>query len=453
MKNKNVSSDGNALQLDNLSRTYTGMLDDVMFRYSNDPQGRDFFNKMIVKNIFFGGGLYLNDGYLTNNKIARELLRDENSMLRIMIHHKFIHILSKASSPEGLIEMPERMKAQGNEYYRRLVDSEDGTKWEDFKPQFRDVVQSATLRSWPNRDMSFGFTKLMEKAFEKTPGQLGIARHITKDEWKSIRDGFLSREPKKSGPRDKLEKAAAEILENRSDYNVAMNSVMTIGCQAYHYNFGLALTSEEPNGVAVDTTIGAAFEGFLEIKKAEPSQLDEIELLSFPKNISFEDGRLFEKFLDDSSDIWRAKQRYLSTLQGLILSENSSNYTSLGQELRDATDEYVNRIIEHFPSTSENQSSETEKLEIKLYRGESGDNIAATTSSDAELTIEMAKGNLSQFLIERFKLRNTSDDTRSEIQEDRIHLGDIRPQISSLAFNKKAAEEFLEDIPEAPSFK
>jgi hypothetical protein len=448
MENKNVSSDGNALQLDNLSRTYTGMLDDVMFRYSNNPEGLDFFNKMIVKNIFFGGGLYLNDGYLTNNENARDLLVKENSMLRIMISHKFIHILSKASSPEGLIEMPEKMAAQKNEYYERLVDPKKN-EWKDFKPHFSKVVKDATLRSWPNRDMSFGFTKLMEKAFEKTPGDLGIARHITKDEWKSIHDRFLRLDPKKSGPRDKLEKAAAEILKNRSDYNVAMNAVMTIGCQAYHYNFGLALTFEEPNGVAVDTTIGAAFEGFLEIKEVERTQLDEIELLSFPKNISFEDGRLFEAFVDPSEAIWRAKQRYLSTLQGLISSENSSDYESLGQELRDATDEYANRIIEHFPSTSKNQSSETE-IEVKVYTGESGDNIAAATNSYAVLAIETSRNNnkLSQFVTERFKRRNDSDD-----REDQINLRDIRPQISSLAFNEKAAEEFLEDIPEAPSFK
>lgn len=448
MENKNVSSDGNALQLDNLSRTYTGMLDDVMFRYSNNPEGLDFFNKMIVKNIFFGGGLYLNDGYLTNNENARDLLVKENSMLRIMIRNRFIHILSKASSPEGLIEMPEKMAAQKNEYYERLVDPKKN-EWKDFKPHFSKVVKDATLRSWPNRDMSFGFTKLMEKAFEKTPGDLGIARHITKDEWKSIHDRFLRLDPKKSGPRDKLEKAAAEILKNRSDYNVAMNAVMTIGCQAYHYNFGLALTFEEPNGVAVDTTIGAAFEGFLEIKEVERTQLDEIELLSFPKNISFEDGRLFEAFVDPSEAIWRAKQRYLSTLQGLISSENSSDYESLGQELRDATDEYANRIIEHFPSTSKNQSSETE-IEVKVYTGESGDNIAAATNSYAVLAIETSRNNnkLSQFVTERFKRRNDSDD-----REDQINLRDIRPQISSLAFNEKAAEEFLEDIPEAPSFK
>ena len=450
MENTNVSSDGNALQLDNLSRTYPGMLDDVMFRYSNDPQGRDFFNKMIVKNIFFGGGLYLNDGSLTNNKHSRDLLFNKNSMLRIMIRRGFIHILSKASSPEGLIEMPERMAAQDNEYYRRLVDSKDGTNWEDFKPQFRDVVRTATLRSWPNRDMSFGFTKLMEKAFEKTPGQLGIQGHITEDEWKRIRDGFLSLDPKKSGPRDKLEKAAIKILQNYSgdQHREAMNAVMKIGCQAYHYNFGLALTFEEPNGVAVDTTIGAAFEGFLKIKKVEETQLDKIKLLSFPKNISFEDGSLFEVFLNPSKDIWRAKQRYLSTLQGLISSENSNDYKSLGQELYDATDEYANRIIEHFSSTSNNQSSETE-FQVKMYKGESGDNIAAAANADAVMVLETSRNNnkYSQFVTERFKQRNDSDD-----REDQINLRDIRPQISSLAFNEKAAEEFLEDIPEAPSF-
>lgn len=447
MENINVSSSGNPLRLDGLSRTYTGMLDDVMFRYSNDPQGDDFFNRMIVKNIFFGGGLYLNDGYLTNNKYVRNFLLDENSILRIMIRHGFIHILSKASSPEGLIEMPERMADQNNEYYRRLVNSEDGTKWEDFKPQFSNVVRNATLRSWPNRNMSVGFTKLMLKAFEKKPSQLGIEIYITEDEWKRIRDDFLRRQPQESGPRDKLEKAAVEILKNRSDHQAAMNAVMTIGCQAYHYNFGLALTFEEPNGVVVETVIGTAFEGFLEIRKVERSQLDKIELLSVPKNIPFEDGRLFEAFLDPDSNVGKAKERYLSTLQGLISSENSSNYESLGRELHDATHEYVNRIIENFPSTSENQSSETEKPEMKLY--ENDDNVAAATGPYAELTIAMAKDKLSRFLIERFKLPNTSDDTHSEKRKNR----DVSPDISSLAFNEKAAEKFLEDIPEAPSFK
>jgi 16S rRNA (cytosine967-C5)-methyltransferase len=61
-----------------------------------------------------------------------------------------------------------------------------------------------------------------------------------------------------------------------------------------------------------------------------------------------------------------------------------------------------------------------------VYTGESGDNIAAATNSYAVLAIETSRNNnkLSQFVTERFKRRNDSDD-----REDQINLRDIRPQI------------------------
>ncbi|WYL97053.1 MAG: hypothetical protein HEQ35_27595 [Gloeotrichia echinulata IR180] len=352
MTNINVNPEGNessttgsgeTLSLDNMQRTYTGLLDDVMIRYSNEYLSKDFFNKMIAKNIFFGGGMYINDGYLVNHPIAREYLRDHNSLLRRMLATGFIRILTRASSSEDLSQMPEKMANQGNESFNQLVNSPE---WNDFKDVFRLVAQSAfynnTARPWPDRNMSVGFTKLMrERAFTTEPRNLGIA-NVTRDEWLRIRDDFFSRDPESSGPRDKLEKAALGILrETRSDPRVAMNEVMTIGNQAYHYNFGLALTHEEKNGVAVDTTIGAAFDELLQTRQIERGQLDNIPLLRLPRDIPFDRGDLFLDFLDQSTPVGQAKLNYIVSLQNII-SGVSSDFDSLRSDLLKATDEYIN---------------------------------------------------------------------------------------------------------------
>ena len=61
MTTGNLGSDSNQpskttnqedFSLHTLQYTYTGLLDDVMVRYSNEYLSEDFFNKMIAKNIF-----------------------------------------------------------------------------------------------------------------------------------------------------------------------------------------------------------------------------------------------------------------------------------------------------------------------------------------------------------------------------------------------------------------
>jgi hypothetical protein len=125
-----------------MQRTYTGLLDDVMIRYSNGYSSRDFFNKMIAKNIFFGGGLFINDGYLVNHPIARRHLLNENSLLRVMIDTGFIRVLTRASSSEILAQMPLTMARQGNASFSQLVGSPE---WDEFSPVFNLIAQSVFL--------------------------------------------------------------------------------------------------------------------------------------------------------------------------------------------------------------------------------------------------------------------------------------------------------------------
>jgi hypothetical protein len=462
MTNENVGFDGKQsshsaenFSLESMQRTYTGLLDDVMIRYSDEYVSKDFFNKMIAKNIFFGGGLYINDGYLVNHPVAREYLYNDRSLLRRMLATGFIRILTRTSSSESLSQMPETMASQGNESFRKLVTS---SEWNDFKPLFKRIAESAfynnTARGWPNRNMSVGFTKLMrDRAFTAEPQNLGIA-NVSRDEWLWIRDDFLAREPENSGSRDKLEKAALNILsETRSDLNASMNDVMTIGNQAYHYNFGLALTHEEKNGVAVDTTIGAAFDELLLTRQVERGQLDNIPLLRLPRDIPFDRGDLFLDFLDQSTQVGQAKLNYIISLRNVI-SGVSQDFQSLKSDLLEATNEYINRIIEMLAPTFgrfelERAFDESFTFAVgSLSSPQIGNNVTATAASSAGLAIEIQetvnqRGR--QFLIERFQLRDVSDEFNPD--EQVIRLGDIRPQIASLAFDKNEAARFIEDVP------
>ncbi|MDB9415208.1 hypothetical protein [Microcystis aeruginosa] len=474
MTTGNLGSDSNQssrttnqedFSLDTLQYTYTGLLDDVMIRYSNEYSSADFFNKMIAKNVFFGGGIYINDGYLVNHPIVRQNLYDENTLLRRMLSEGFIRILTKASSANILSEMPQRMADQGNWSYQELVNSNE---WETLKPCLTRIAKSAFqkghARSWPNRDMSYGFTKLMIRAFtEENPRNLGLA-NISRDEWLSIRDDFLARDPRRGGPRDKLEKAALNIFQgtrSNSDIRIAMNDVMTVGNQAYHYNFGLTLTNEDEHGVAVDTTLGAAFDELLQTRKIEQGQLDNIPLLRLPQEIPFQRGELFSVFLDNANRAGDAKLNYLRSLRNVISSE-SRNFDALRQELIGATDEYAHRIVELLYPALERLAQERVVQDMRdgtiidksfaLAVGSLGTPkaTAAPLAGIALIIQERAREMGRQFLVERFQLTDVSE--QFDPSERIIRLGDIRPQIASLAFDENEASRFIEDIPAAPTF-
>ncbi|MCZ8360230.1 MAG: hypothetical protein O9350_20945 [Microcystis sp. LE19-388.1G] len=474
MTTGNLGSDSNQpskttnqedFSLHTLQYTYTGLLDDVMVRYSNEYLSEDFFNKMIAKNIFFGGGIYINDGYLVNHPRARGHLKNdkENTLLRRMLSEGFIRILTRAGDARILSQMPQRMAEQGNQSFQELV---NGNEWEEeLSPNFTRIAQSAFqkghARQWPNRDMSYGFTKLMVRAFsEEITSKLGL-RNISRDEWLRIRDGFLERNPQSGGPRDKLEKSALDILGERSDYRTAMNEIMTIGNQAYHYNFGLTLTDEDEYGVAVDTTLGAAFDELLQTRQIERGQLDNIPLLRLPQEIPFERGDLFLDFLDNANRTGDAKLNYLRSLRNVISSE-SRNFDALRQELIGATDEYAHRIVELLYPALERLAQERVVQDMKdgtitdksiaLAVGSLGTPkaTAAPLAGIALIIQERAREMGRQFLVERFQLTDVSE--QFDPSERIIRLGDIRPQIASLAFDENEASRFIEDIPAAPTF-
>lgn len=435
------------LSLDTLERTYAGLIDDVIVRYSDRYLSQEFFNKMIAKNIFFGGGLYINDGYLVNHPIARRLLLDENSLLRVMLSTGFIKILTRARDVEGLQQMAQRMAEQKNESFEQLVKTEE---WKKFKPEFDRIVEDAFekdhVKRWPDRDLSVGYTELMKRAFAVDFNNFAL-KLVNQDDWRRIQDEFFAQEPHKSGSRDKLEKAAKKVLGEDPRH---LNEIMTIGNQAYHYNFGLALTGEAEERVAVDTLIGPAFGDLLESREVIHGELDNIPLLRIPPDIQFDQGSLFISFLRSDTKAGAAKLEYIKSLRKII-EPNSGNYNELKRELQDKTKEYRTRILELLcPQFSNSLLFSDDGGMINLIIGKFG-SVSGVSARDAGLAIQIqdfAQKYTHQYLVERFTPPKSGPYSEDEV----ITLGEIRPQIASLAFNKEEAKSFLENIPPAPKF-
>jgi hypothetical protein len=145
-----------------------------------------------------------------------------------------------------------------------------------------------------------------------------------------------------------------------------------------------------------------------------------------------------------------------------VISSESRNFDALRQELIGATDEYAHRIVELLYPALERLAQErvvqdmmdgtiTDKS-IALAVGSLGTPkaTAAPLAGIALIIQERAREMGRQFLVERFQLTDVSE--QFDPSERIIRLGDIRPQIASLAFDENEASRFIEDIPAAPTF-
>lgn len=442
------------LSLLTLQRTYTGLLDDVMIRYSSDYAGEGFFNKMILKNIVFGGGLFVNDGYLVNHPTARAQLYNDNSLLRVMLETNFIRVLTRESTADKLADMPHKMAASGNRSFIELCES---SEWTEFGRLFRTLCQnffhSNNVRPWPNVDMSHGFNKLIQRVLNAKPHEIGLT-NVTEDQLQRMRDVFVESDPLAGNPRHKLEEAAkATLKDGEKDFRESMRQIMDLGNQAYHYNFGLTLTDEEENGVSVDTTMGYAFDEFLKTTEIESGQLARVPLIEVPDDLPFEQGDTFRPFLDHSTRIGAAKIEYLNALRSL-LAPNARDLENLEKDVREATKLYLDRMQEVFGHSAFKASTDAgvtfaRGLLPASKKGEANEGLVAAAAPIGGLAVQLqatATAESREFLVERFRLKDVSEDY--DLDHDKIaSLEDIRPQITSLAFNEKAAKDFVEDLP------
>jgi hypothetical protein len=408
------------LEVVQLPYTYWGLLDDVLVQYDERYASEYNLRKMIVKQLFFGGQVFLNDGYLVKNRVLHKYLSDENSILYMMIVTNFVRVLTRSHSADALICMPYTMAKSGNVSFQRVIASEE---WKTFEPTFKKISSlvfwNGNVRTWPKYDMSIGYKKLSERIFNKEPKELGL-NSVTADHLKRIRDKYFQSDPGSGNARHKLEMASLEILkQSESDVNGSMREIMNIANQAYHYNFGLMLTAEEEN-VVVDTTPGNAFDDLLQSRSVKYVQIKNIPLIQVPENVSFYQGDLFRPFTDPTSRVSEAKIEFLSALSR-FLSESSGDIESLRVQVTEISNKYIDRIKEVF---QEDLRSPQIKANPQLAA------MVQTRTSAAEW----------------FRLNNpTKSFNRPE--DKFVTVGDILPIITTFVNHRQKSMEFIENIP------
>jgi hypothetical protein len=450
--------------------TYNGLIDDVMFRFDPSKLTPTYFRGMIAKNIFFSDKVLLNDGYLMNHPIARQELQRDNSLLRNMLNRGFVRILSREDPEEALIQTPTKMAERGVHSFRQLIESDE---WPDFRNQLqrisRNLVAEGRVRRWPGRDLSKGYVHLAGRLFDKAPEDLGLAGNegfgLSRMEIADIGGTFLRANPESGAARTKLEQAAEEILvrtrpRGSAQFAEAMRRFMEIANQCYHYNFGLALEADRQDAaIAVDTTVGLAFEDLLDTKDIYQGVLSEIPLINLPQNLSLEDGSLFNAVLDPSSRVGTAKRLYMMALKRTLT--QAAVATSDGRTLRlndlltdlqEAGWQYMSEIGEHFAAVGGKrwymeQESTIRNSPLLLAGDEHG--IEAASGPVGMIAVRImdlaSKGNY-DVMLENFRLVSGTD----PVDPDQSHvfkLGDVSPRATSVAFSKHIVDEYAGAVP------
>lgn len=439
-----------------INKTYTGVLDDVMLRYSRNFAGKDFFTRMLAKNLFFGGGLFINDGYLANHDVARSYLYDDDSLLRWMINTDFVQVLTRKKSSEELAKMPVDMAQDENVSFVRLVNSNE---WKNgFEGLWKDlatgIFRNHHYRGWPPFDLSEGFDDLIQRVFPADVRDVGITLS-TDEDLEQIKILYDELGPRTGNARDSFEKACLRHFTGNpethpSDLSPAnrsrMDELMNIANQAYHYNFGLTLTEDADDfGVAVDTTVGDAFDELLQVKEIQRARLSDIPLLALPDNLPLDSGEVFYPFLDPASKVSKAKIEYLQALADLF-SGPESKLDDLKRDVKEATRTYFGRILALFGAPR----SELERLSFLAgftnVDKREGASVVGSPSPALSLALINNQKRL-DVLLELFRVSDELDEEGVKKGEKKaVTLEEIKPEISALAFRASAASEHCSNL-------
>lgn len=453
--------------------TYSGLLDDAGRRYDPevDPIGEAFFRRMIAKNIFFSGGIFLNDGYLVNHPAARRELMRQDSLLRVMMRtQNFVRVLTRSPVGSSIADMPVQMAASGNASFSALIRSEE---WESLRPllhRLSSVWDRGNRMVWPSRQMHTGFTMLILRALAATPQQIGLTAALPVA-LNRLRDDFLARDPYQGNARHHFEQAALAILADlanagkiaREHVGLAMHELMTIANQAYHYNFGLCLNEDAAEPIAVDTSAGQAFDELLQLDEVYDGMLDDISILRIPKYLPFHEGRKFDDLLDASTHIGQAKMTYLAALEDVFHRSAEGPGEGLIDAKRgfaDATGAYRARIAEHFGKFPKGDFDESVfSAGISIGFGKLGD---VATGGLGGIAIELLNNKLSpaEFLLRKMRIRELDTAMRSDIdplkpaQYYEFSPAEIvqrhralRPKFSSVAFDRTKIAAHVSQVP------
>ena len=423
--------------------TYLGILDDEVERYPFQTTiDQNYIFRSLLKSVFFGGPLLLNDGYLLQHSFCRgALFGDASHPLRVLIDEGFVAVVSLTNDLE---ESLEKRAVSGVETIKSALTGPDEAK-------VRKSLQglSAHLNSrqlifpWPKKDTGHGFYLTIQRCRGRSAEEIGL-RTLTYDALQSIFSEF-DKEMKQStlSARTKWRDLAGKVIKDElptSRFNAAFLEAMNLANEAYHYNFVTCLAPEIEFGIGVETQQSDTFDELVDIPDVTYATVSQMPAVRTPKIDLTKQGAQLRDFLLRGHKLHDLKQSFLRDQRLYV-----DGLVDRGW-LTSTRDEYVRKIHEHFRTKVDITRYDQALSWVLLGTTSAGawaaglDTVAGTAVSALVLTAQQASA---PSVLNKFKTRNVpidlvkmADETLTQAVRQRVRK---RQAISSVLLEDEKA--------------
>lgn len=430
-----------------LPYSYCGLLDDKLVDAYPDFGSPMFFDRILAKSLFFGGGLYLNDGYLFMNPSAQEQLRRPNSLLSVMLSQGYVRIFTRCDSVEQLAQLPATSMVPAHQAFA------NSNAWSNFQPIWQRCVADAWrdghVKSWGrprnHRIQSSFYQRLLAKA--EYPSELGLdcpPAVLLQMRTLLLTPKDQANHPAQGFARTRYEQAMEACLASFAADDAARTAIrrglMQLANEAYHYSFGVSLSWQTGVPVAVDTTISQAFDEFVNRPRITFANWELIPSVGVRLDAgAFADGALFRDLMDPASDVYQAKALFLDSLVDAIGANNAGS--DWADRIMTLTTAYVERLatlLRCDPNAIRDTAAGPHT--IAMAHGREQYDAAATPIANLSVTIAMP-GDRSRVIGDRFASYQAADPERRFEFSGR----EIVPQVTNIALGPKVIDEIMAD--------
>ncbi|MFM7149507.1 MAG: hypothetical protein ACKO23_06660 [Gemmataceae bacterium] len=432
-----------------LPYSYCGLLDDKLVEAFPNYGTPAFFDRILAKSLFFGGGLYLNDGYLFMSPAARGHLENANSLLSVMLSQGYVKIFTRCDTVGDLVVLPPDSPVPAHKAFAASQD------WQSFRPTWERCVTDA----WSDRHViPWGKpknhriqTRFYERLFAKAdnPSDLGLT--CRPDLLRSMRVLLLepsdpTAHPWDGAARSKYETALDGALRSyqadASTKEALRRQIMQLGNEAYHYAFGVSLSWQTGWPVAVDTTISKAFDEFIDRPRVEYGNWQLIPPVGVRLDANaFNDGGAFRELMDPFSEAYQTKATFLNALIDTIGSKGAAS--DWAAEISQRTDDYsrvLARLLKCDPRVIQDTAAGNHT--VAVARGVDRHDTEAAATPLANVSVKVAVGDAAGTSIaDRIAAFLPADPERPF----EFTGSEIVPQITNIALGEPIIEQIMID--------
>ena len=450
MDNSDAETNSESSVMD-LPFSYCGLLDDVVARYDPSYLAQDLFNRILVKSLFFGGGLYINDGYLFMHAAAREQMKNEKSVLCQMLEYGFVKIFTREDSLSGLQKLVDKSDVPSHVEFRESPD------WDVLRDRWGEICEKAWngnhVIPWGKPRNHKIQSKLYERVLNSDPADLGLS--CNEKVLKRL-SGLLFPEGEEDGgdlnpnagaARTKFEEASTIAVQEAGCSEEAgqqvMRELMRLANESYHYAFGASLSWQHGKPVAVDTTISPAFDELIRRSNIDYRKFMSFPTFGIPISVNLSDGEKLRPLMQRSHSAFKAKARFL---ENFISHHRVEEYSTemWKQEVIEMTEGYaeeVSEIIEGVDPKSILSDSVEHQIALARSTTDSGlYHAAATPVPCVSAAVVKEDGGKVGDCIAKFSVP-----IEDRISSWRFTGREIVPQVSSLSFHRSVVEEIMDD--------